>query len=63
MHHRFPTAHFSLYLTHWDRLMGTEHPQYRGAVEAHFQSGGTAAATAAAGAAAGPQQAAAQLAH
>lgn len=29
MHHRFPKYHFSLYMTHWDRWMGTEHPNYR----------------------------------
>ncbi|WPT15142.1 Lathosterol oxidase [Picochlorum sp. SENEW3] len=29
MHHRFPHVHFSLYMTHWDWLMGTEHPEYR----------------------------------
>jgi sterol desaturase/sphingolipid hydroxylase (fatty acid hydroxylase superfamily) len=23
IHHRFPTRHFSLYFTHWDRLCGT----------------------------------------
>lgn len=62
MHHRFPTAHFSLYMTHWDRLMGTEHLQYRRAVDAHFQSRAAEAAPMAA-AAAGPQQPAAQLAH
>ena len=28
MHHRFPHVHFSLYMTHWDKLMGTEHPDY-----------------------------------
>ena len=28
MHHRFPTRHFSLYFTHWDRWCGTEHPAY-----------------------------------
>lgn len=28
MHHRYPTKHFSLYFTHWDRLMGTLHPKY-----------------------------------
>lgn len=25
---RFPTKHFSLYFTHWDRWCGTEHPDY-----------------------------------
>ncbi len=38
MHHRFPNVHFSLYMTHWDRLMGTEHKGYRDAVEEHFSS-------------------------
>jgi hypothetical protein len=28
MHHRFPTRHFSLYFTHWDRLCGTLYPGY-----------------------------------
>ncbi len=28
MHHRYPTRHFSLYFTHWDRWCGTEHPAY-----------------------------------
>ncbi|GIL77889.1 hypothetical protein Vretimale_6578 [Volvox reticuliferus] len=28
MHHRYPTRHFSLYFTHWDRLCGTLHPSY-----------------------------------
>jgi len=32
MHHRFPTRHFSLYFTHWDRWCGTEHPGYARAV-------------------------------
>ena len=36
MHHRFPFAHFSLYFTHWDSWLGTEHAGYRAAVEAHF---------------------------
>lgn len=36
MHHRFPNVHFSLYMTHWDRLMGTEHKGYSDAVEQHF---------------------------
>lgn len=27
-HHRFPTKHFSLYFTHWDRWMGTLHGKY-----------------------------------
>jgi len=37
MHHRFPRTHFSLYMTHWDRLCGTEHPDYTRDVAAHFQ--------------------------
>jgi sterol desaturase/sphingolipid hydroxylase (fatty acid hydroxylase superfamily) len=28
LHHRHPRLHFSLYFTHWDRLMGTLHPRY-----------------------------------
>lgn len=57
MHHRYPRSHFSLYMTHWDWLCGTEHPDYRRAVEAHFAGeGGTAAAAAAAGAAAGARE-------
>lgn len=28
LHHRFPTKHFSLYFTHWDKLFGTEHKDY-----------------------------------
>ncbi|KAG2483646.1 hypothetical protein HYH03_017522 [Edaphochlamys debaryana] len=28
MHHRYPTKHFSLYFTHWDRICGTLHPSY-----------------------------------
>lgn len=36
MHHRHPKVHFSLYMTHWDRLMKTEHPGYRAAVARHF---------------------------
>jgi sterol desaturase/sphingolipid hydroxylase (fatty acid hydroxylase superfamily) len=37
MHHRYPRSHFSLYMTHWDRLCGTEHPKYRGEVAEHFK--------------------------
>ncbi|MDX1580241.1 MAG: sterol desaturase family protein [Alphaproteobacteria bacterium] len=29
MHHRHYNANFGLYFTWWDRLMGTEHPDYR----------------------------------
>ena len=43
MHHRFPFAHFSLYFTHWDSFLGTEHAGYRAAVEAHFAPKGVAA--------------------
>lgn len=28
MHHRYPTKHFSLYFTHWDRFCGTLHSSY-----------------------------------
>jgi hypothetical protein len=28
MHHRYPTKHFSLYFTYWDRAFHTLHPQY-----------------------------------
>lgn len=28
LHHRYPSFHFSLYMTHWDRMCGTEHPSY-----------------------------------
>lgn len=38
MHHRFPNKHFSLYFTHWDRWMGTEHAHYQHDVAAHFAS-------------------------
>lgn len=49
MHHRYPRSHFSLYMTHWDWLCGTEHPDYRRDVAAHFAAEGRAdAATAAA---------------
>lgn len=37
MHHRFPNKHFSLYFTHWDRWLGTLHPQYDDVVQAHFE--------------------------
>ena len=36
MHHRFPTRHFSLYFTHWDRWCGTEHPGYRAQARGPF---------------------------
>ncbi|KAI3437745.1 hypothetical protein D9Q98_000193 [Chlorella vulgaris] len=39
MHHRFPRSHYSLYMTHWDRICGTEHPKYQADVTAHFASG------------------------
>jgi Delta7-sterol 5-desaturase len=36
MHHRFPSKHFSLYFTHWDRVCGTLHPTYREYVVPYF---------------------------
>lgn len=36
LHHRNPKVHFSLYMTHWDRLMRTEHPAYRATIARHF---------------------------
>eukprot|EP00775_Hariotina_reticulata_P003455 gene3455-3726_t len=36
MHHRFPTKHFSLYFTHWDRWMGTLHPKYEATLFRYF---------------------------
>lgn len=38
MHHRFPTKHFSLYFTHWDRWMGTLHPKYEAGLFRYFES-------------------------
>lgn len=67
MHHRFPRTHFSLYMTHWDFLCGTEHPKYRSDVAAHFAevaaeaeaaAKGVGAATAAGAAGRGPAAAA-----
>lgn len=29
LHHKYPNVHFSLYMTHWDRLMKTEHSSYQ----------------------------------
>lgn len=29
MHHQHPHANFGLYFTWWDRMMGTEHPEYQ----------------------------------
>uniref|UniRef100_A0A7R9YUX7 Fatty acid hydroxylase domain-containing protein n=1 Tax=Chlamydomonas euryale TaxID=1486919 RepID=A0A7R9YUX7_9CHLO len=37
MHHRFPGRHFSLYFTHWDRWLGTLHPDYDASVSRHFR--------------------------
>lgn len=37
MHHRYPTRHFSLYFTHWDRLCGTLHPSYDKDIFSYFQ--------------------------
>ena len=45
MHHRFPNVHFSLYMTHWDRWMGTEHPKYRELVNNHFMNVGESVPT------------------
>jgi Delta7-sterol 5-desaturase len=57
LHHRFPTRHFALYFTHWDRWCGTEHPAYRPGLEAAAravaEAGEAAAAAKAAKAAAG----------
>ena len=39
MHHRFPNVHFSLYMTHWDKLMGTEHKDYQSYVQGLQQEG------------------------
>ncbi|WIA34046.1 hypothetical protein OEZ86_012425 [Tetradesmus obliquus] len=36
MHHRYPTKHFSLYFTHWDRWMGTLHPKYDAGLFRYF---------------------------
>ena len=41
MHHRFPTRHFSLYFTHWDRWCGTEHPAYSKQVQSSLFHGGS----------------------
>lgn len=49
MHHRFPNCHFSLYMTHWDRLCGTEHPQYRSVVRGAGARGSVRLASRAAG--------------
>lgn len=35
--HRFPTRHFSLYFTHWDRWCGTMHPKYEDDLFCYFQ--------------------------
>jgi lathosterol oxidase len=44
LHHRYPKVHFSLYMTHWDRWLGTEHPEYRSMVEGLGGKGAAAAA-------------------
>ena len=41
MHHRYPRTNFSLYMTHWDRLMGTEHASYKDTVEKNFRAAKT----------------------
>lgn len=33
---RFPTKHFSLYFTHWDRWCGTLHPKYEATLFRYF---------------------------
>jgi sterol desaturase/sphingolipid hydroxylase (fatty acid hydroxylase superfamily) len=33
---RFPSRHFSLYFTHWDRWMGTLHPKYDATLFRYF---------------------------
>eukprot|EP00877_Chromochloris_zofingiensis_P005495 jgi/Chrzof1/14947/Cz09g21230.t1 len=38
MHHRYPTKHFSLYFTHWDRWCGTLHPKYDADLFTYFSS-------------------------
>jgi hypothetical protein len=43
MHHRFPTKHFSLYFTHWDRWMGTLHPKYDAGLFRYFDTSAQAA--------------------
>ncbi|GLC45014.1 hypothetical protein PLESTB_001743700 [Pleodorina starrii] len=40
LHHRFPTRHFSLYFTHWDRLCGTLHPAYDKDLFSYFTAPG-----------------------
>lgn len=39
-HHRFPTRHFSLYFTHWDRWCNTLHEEYDRVVDQHFSGPG-----------------------
>jgi hypothetical protein len=41
MHHRFPTRHFSLYFTHWDRLCGTLYPGYDEGLFKYFGGSGS----------------------
>lgn len=36
IHARYPTKHFSLYFTHWDRWMGTLHPKYDSSLFRYF---------------------------
>ena len=38
LHHRFPSRHFSLYFTHWDRWCGTLHPKYDANLFRYFSS-------------------------
>lgn len=37
MHHSFPSKHFSLYFTHWDRWCDTLHSSYWSYVVPYFQ--------------------------
>jgi len=34
MHHRYVTCNYGLYFNLWDRLLGTNHPQYHQQFEA-----------------------------
>jgi sterol desaturase/sphingolipid hydroxylase (fatty acid hydroxylase superfamily) len=36
LHHLRPNGNFSLYFTHWDRLMGTEHANYKQQIAEHY---------------------------
>jgi Delta7-sterol 5-desaturase len=43
MHHAYGKANYGLYFTWWDRICGTEHPQYREQLDALNQSLGSVA--------------------